>query len=149
MKKATPVRMSVALRLGYEAQIFTFSRTCTAPRTVQKLSSVRMALLNIKFLVAYADLTCEDLLIGLPVLRHLRIDTKTLLEINLSSLDRIDCEIPEGFYNSKTGGNVSHLMEDRRNKIQKPVPDYEKLNPNRLRGNYSKTLAYKDPFLDR
>lgn len=96
MKNTKTVRMSVALKYGDEAQTSSFSRAWTARRIVLKVSSGRMALLNLKFLVADEDLTSEDLLIGLPVLRHLPIDTKTFLENNRSLLDGMDCNAADG-----------------------------------------------------
>ena len=76
-----PVRLQVALKTGKndKAQTFRFSRSGMVPRTVLHLSAGQLALINVSFLIADDDLTCEDLLIGLPVLRHLQVDTKTLL----------------------------------------------------------------------
>ena len=65
-----PVRLNVALKTGDEAQSFFVSRTWVAPRTVLQLSSGQLALANVTFLVADDDLACEELIIGLPVLRH-------------------------------------------------------------------------------
>lgn len=71
------VRLKVALTKKDETTQFPFSRAWTVPSTVLHLSSGRLALKNIKFLLDDDDNTmvCEDLLIGLPVLRHLRVDT--------------------------------------------------------------------------
>lgn len=87
--------MSVPLKFGDEAHTFSFSPACTAPRTVFQLSSGLMDLLNIRFLVAEEDLTSEDLLMGLPVLRHFRIDSKTLLDNIHISIDGMDCTAGE------------------------------------------------------
>lgn len=86
-----PVQIQVALKEGEEADVFTFSRTWLVPRLVLELSSGRLALRNVSFLVADKDLSCEDLLIGLPVLRHLEIDSRTMLERNRAILDGTDC----------------------------------------------------------
>lgn len=51
----------------------------------------RNALLNVEYLVADANLAVEDLLIGLAVLRHLGVDTKTILEKLHDLLYRSDC----------------------------------------------------------
>lgn len=51
----------------------------------------KLVLLNVSFFVADDDLSCEELLIGLPVLRHLRIDNKTVMKTNPSKLDGTDC----------------------------------------------------------
>lgn len=47
--------------------------------------------LNISVLFSDAYLVCEDMLVGLPVLRHLQIDSRTLPEINLYVFDRLYC----------------------------------------------------------
>lgn len=51
------------------------------------LASGHMKLLNVTFLVADANLEEEDLLLGRPLLSHLKIDSRTLLENNRHSLD--------------------------------------------------------------
>lgn len=56
---------------------------------------------------------CEDLLIGLPVLQHLHVDTKTLLENNIKSLEGTDCTLPENDL-TKTG-KLNRLMTARLN----------------------------------
>lgn len=89
--KITAITLTVALHFETEAQQFSFSRSWTVPRTVLHLSNRELALVTIAFFVAEDDLACEDLLTGLPVLRHLRIDTRTLLEKNCSILDGADC----------------------------------------------------------
>ena len=90
MRCVTPVKLQVSLKAGDEAHSFCFSRTWTVPRTVLHLASGRLALRNITYLVADDEIACEDLLIGLSVLRHLKVDTKTLLETNRASLDGTD-----------------------------------------------------------
>lgn len=50
-----------------------------------------MALRSISYLVFDDDLACEDSLIRLPVLQHLHIDSKTLLEANRRALHCTDC----------------------------------------------------------
>lgn len=61
------------------------------PRLLLHLSVGPLALLNINFLVADAELTEHDLLIGQPVLKHLGIDSKTTLENNRAQLNEMDC----------------------------------------------------------
>lgn len=68
-----------------------------------------MALCNISILVSDDDLTCKYLLIGLPFLQHLRIDSRTLLENNRSILDGMDFAIVGN--PTETGiGQVCRLM---------------------------------------
>lgn len=80
IKKIFAVMLQVALKDGSDATKFTLPQTSTAPRTVLKLSIVALALLSIEHLVTDPDIAVGDLLIYLPVLRHLSVDTKTLLE---------------------------------------------------------------------
>lgn len=49
------------------------------------------ALVTVIVLVSYGDLPMEDLLISLPVLQHLVVDSKTLLEQRSDALDGPDC----------------------------------------------------------
>ena len=72
----SPVLLQVALKQGEEPQKFSFSRIWTAPRTVLQLCTGSLALVDFKYLVADDDLACEPILIGLPVLQHLQVDTK-------------------------------------------------------------------------
>lgn len=129
------VRLTVALKAGEEAQTFLFSRSCLAPRTILHLASEKLALVNITFLVADDDLPCEDLLIGLPVLQHLKIDTRTLLENNRAELGGADCTLGMDPLVNMTGGYVSRLMVARLNHL----PNREHLHlpdPLRPRANY-------------
>eukprot|EP00171_Calliarthron_tuberculosum_P003723 IDg3723t1 len=82
---------SFELAEAAELKSFNFSRTWTVPRTTLHLSTGPMALRNISFLVSDAHLACESILIGLPVLRHLHIDSRTLLERNREALDGTNC----------------------------------------------------------
>lgn len=50
-----------------------------------------MALVNVEFLVAEKEIACEDILVGLPVLRHLGMDSLTLLERNWNTLTGTYC----------------------------------------------------------
>lgn len=47
--------------------------------------------MNISFLVADVDLVCEHVLIGRPVLQHLRVDNYTLSDNNRFALNASDC----------------------------------------------------------
>ena len=68
MSKIDKVTVQVALKEGTNAQQFTFSRSWTVPRVVMHLAAGQRALLNVRFLVADADITGEDLLLGEPIL---------------------------------------------------------------------------------
>lgn len=83
--------MQIALKVGAETELFTFSRTYTFPRTALKHSSAPLALLDLNYLFSDCDLAAEDFLPGLPVLQHLDVDTSTLLEERQDVLDASDC----------------------------------------------------------
>ncbi len=67
IKKVDPVKMQVALKKDSEANEFTFSRVWVVPRTVLKLLSEKLGIMNISFLVADEELAAESILIGHPV----------------------------------------------------------------------------------
>lgn len=54
------------------------------------------------------EVSCEDLLIGLLVLRHLKIDSRTLLESRRDILDGMDC-IEVGNHKTTSQGLVGRL----------------------------------------
>ena len=56
-----------------------------------QLAPGQLALANLSFLVTDDDMACEELFIGLPVLLHLQVDTRTFLENNRAVLDGADC----------------------------------------------------------
>lgn len=91
VKSIVSVTVLYALKRGDAAQNFTFSRSWCIPHSTLYLSSGCLALQNISFLVANDGLACEDVLIGYPVLQHLRIESKTLTESNHSALDATGC----------------------------------------------------------
>lgn len=143
MSSIPPVKIQVALKDSDSAATFTFSRTWLVPRVVLKLSSGHMALLNVTFLVADDETACEDLLLGLPVLRHLGIDSRTLLERQWSSLDGTDCA---GITHSSGAGRLGRLIVARMQRNSNA--DSEKLDPERPRSDYFHTDRNTDPFPD-
>lgn len=91
LEQIKSVTIKVALTNTSQGGDYQFSRVWKLPRLVMELSTGRMALNNIAFLISDAKLASEDLLIGLPLLRHLGIDSRTLLERNRAQLDGADC----------------------------------------------------------
>lgn len=89
MTAIAPVHIQVSLKDSGKPATFTFSRTWLVPRLVLQLSAGHMALLNVTFLVADDDTACKDLLVGLPVLRHLGIDVRCLRKIGARLMGRI------------------------------------------------------------
>lgn len=78
------------MKEGKEAEAFSFSRSWTASRIILHLAVGKIDLLNVTFLVADAEKARRDLLIDLPILRQLDMDSETFLENNSSSLYRTD-----------------------------------------------------------
>ena len=143
----TPVRLSVALKAGQDPETFSFSRSWTSPRTVLHLSSGQLALSKVTFLVADDDLSCEDLLLGLPVLRHLQVDTRTLLEGRVSRLDCADCSHIGYLTTISRGGSVTRMMIARLNRVREKTPvSCEYLPPNRPRVHYHTARTEREPF---
>lgn len=78
MTKIDSATLQVVLKDSTEAEKLKYSLIYAAPQTVLRLATGSPALLNVEFLVADAERTVEDLLIGLPVHRHLSVDAMTL-----------------------------------------------------------------------
>lgn len=144
--KIQSLSLQVALKEDDDAQSFTFSRAWTPPRIVLRLSTGPLALTNVKFLVADADLAAEDILIGLPVLRHLGVDTRTMLERDRKRLDGSDCSVVSP---PAKGGSVSRLMIARHNLIiEEPVSAGAAEDTMRPRVDYFESKEEEDPFPD-
>lgn len=91
MKNISPVVLKVALvEEVLRARIVSFLAIWTAPSTVLKIAKGALALLDVQYLVFYEDLTAQDLHLGIPFLRHLGVDTKTLLEEGRDTFDGSD-----------------------------------------------------------
>ncbi len=69
-----PVTLIVALKKDSGAHEFTFSRFWVVPRTILKLASGKLGIMNISFIAADEELAAESILIGHPVVQHMRID---------------------------------------------------------------------------
>ena len=144
-----PTSLQVALKTGHQAQSFKFSRRWTVPRTIMHLPSGALALQNISFLVADDELACEELLIGLPVLRHLRIDSQTLLENQRATLDGTDCATVPDIVPG--GGLVSRMMISRNSDhdVQPHVTRTERSSiSKRPHVNFNFSRQDDDPFED-
>lgn len=127
-----------------------------------ELSSGRMAFNNISFLISDAALASEDLLIGLPVLEHLGIDFRTLLERNRAQIDGTDFSTVPLHTENNMCGSIGRLMianlewiDDRHVEVDDPdylAPDDKStststdLDPGRPRRNYFSNRFDDDPF---
>lgn len=69
-----------------------------------------LVLVTITFLVPNEDIAVEDLLIGLPVLQHLGVDTKILPDERRDLLDCADCSFVQVVNEPKHGGVASRLV---------------------------------------
>lgn len=70
--------LQVALKTEKIRNTFLFFWTITVLCTVLRPAAGPLALVNVSFLIADADLAVKDLLICLPVLQHLGVDSKTM-----------------------------------------------------------------------
>lgn len=104
-----------------------------------------MALLNITFFVAADDNACEDVLVGYPVLRHLGIDSRTLMERKWASLDNTDCSIVDDRTNTDIVGRLGRLMTTR---LERTGTAFNTQGPQRLSADYYDTRNDFDPFPD-
>lgn len=98
-----------------------------------------LALKSIRFLVADDNLACEDFLIELAVLQHLKLDTRTMVEEKRLTVNETDCAAnqPIGAGNEEDG----RLMIRRLNWI----PNIDK---NRPRVDYCAARTEQDSFPD-
>lgn len=108
-----------------------------------------MALLTVTFLVANDDTACEDLHIALPVLRHLRIDSRTLLEQKWSALFGTDCSNPHRPTSGKNGGHLGRLLVARMQRAgdepsKTPAADRPRIN---FYDNRNSVDSFPDPYL--
>lgn len=146
----TPVTVQVALSSSADPETFTFSRKWIAPRIVMELSAGRLALHNVSFLVADAHLSCEDILLGYPVLQHLGIDSRTLLERNRRVLDGTDCSPAAHPSISNHEGSLGRLLIARlqrvKQSVQSKTDESGTINLNRPRANYFDHKSDLDPF---
>lgn len=65
------------------------------PEPYYVLSAGDLMLVYISFLIANDDVAREDLLIGFPVLQHLKMDTRTPLK---NSIARMETDYPDQKY---------------------------------------------------
>lgn len=149
IKKIDPVTVSVALKKDEEAQQFSFSRTWTVPRIILSLPSGKLAMLNVCFLVADDDLACESVLVGLPLLEHMKVDTKTMLDENRDRLDGIDCGMVGNPTRGGSTGYVGRVMVARYNAEGNVSSSaLATVDPNRPKVDYFEARDEKDPFPD-
>ena len=106
-----PVVLHVLLTVGGKPQTFTMSHTWTFPRSILHQAAVKLPFRDFKFLVADDGLATGFLTIGLPVLRHPKVDTRNFLELNRRSQDSTDCAVVESIDQSDAPVQASHLSQ--------------------------------------
>ena len=150
MKIIQPIMLQVALKSSDKAHTFKFSTSLTVPRTVIHVTAGQMALRNVKFLVADTELTNEDLLVGHPVLAHLGIDSKTMIEKSLDRLDGTDCsDLMSKCMDTPSVGRLlnAHIQGMCGGPIKPPqVPN--QISSARPREKYFACRSSVDPFPD-
>lgn len=92
------------------------SRMDTTPLGI-RLYAEPLALLKVGFVVANADLSVEDLQIELSFLRHLGVDTKTLLQDLHDLFDGTDCTFSLWEVGSCKRRRVGRLILFRLNRL--------------------------------
>lgn len=124
----------------------------TPQTTVWHLYTSTLGLVNVTFLVADDDLTAEDFLIGLPILQHLQIDSKTLIWQKSDLLDDIDCSGVRDIPTRKSGGHFSRLMLARLKNFDSDktvnTDDNDIIDATFPKVNYFEIRNKPDPFLD-
>ncbi|CAN8070623.1 unnamed protein product [Agarophyton chilense] len=137
-RKIKPVELQVPLQKKEGGPKFTFSRRWEIPEIIMEMNSGKMALRNVSFLVADDKIISEPLIIGNTVLRHLKVDTNSIIDAKLPELTGTDCSIVGNPITS--GGYISRLVRHRRNKVQGDVF--------RPHVNYYEVKTQEDPFPD-
>lgn len=103
-KNTEMIFKKAAMRDGEKVPSFSFIRILIPPRTILRLSVGLLALENVSLFVKDVDLSDGDLLIGNPVLKHLGVDTTTLLEQHSNVLDGAYCSDVQ--HKSMSGGSA-------------------------------------------
>ena len=102
-------------------------------------------------MVADDDLACEDLLIGLPLLQHLGIDSRTMLENNRATLDGTDFSDVETMMHNTSIGRLmlARIQGVRGTQPKTNIDDVHNKPthaPDRPRVNYNSIRMDDNPF---
>lgn len=128
-------------------KLYKLSRAWCVPSTALHLNSGRLALKNIRYVAADDSMACADLFIGHPVLLHLRVDTRSLLEDRAATLDGTDCSL-DALPRTKSGrvsrrmlAHINRVGNDKMNETDQPTADSA-----RRKVNYFSARAEDDPL---
>lgn len=91
IKKINEIFIQVSMKDVEKKQSYVFTRISSPPRSILCLSVGPIALENESFFVADGKLSDGKLLTGYPVLKRLRVDTRTFLEQRRDALEGADC----------------------------------------------------------
>jgi len=138
LRSIKPVKLQVPLSKEATAMQFSFSRRWEIPELVMEMNSGKMALRNVSVLVADDHIVSEPLIIGNPVLRHLKVDTNSIIDSKLPELNGTDCS--DVGNPITTGGYISRLVRHRKNQVKGDIY--------RPQVNYYDVQSQEDPFPD-
>lgn len=124
------------------------SCTWTPSLIIFQLATGPLAMANVPFLVAYADLAAKKLLVALPIFQHLGVDTKTLLGEKHDVLDGIDCSSVLNISTVSRGGYACRLMVSRLNNLTSSDSIDKSDSDHQLRVNYYDFQKEEGPFPD-
>lgn len=112
------------------------------------LSSGKLALSNVWFVVADDELVCKYVLVVLPVPQYLQFDTRTLLERNRTPLDGVDCSGVDNISTDKRAEDISRMMLCRINRATKrfPAEDHHQQDERRPFFHHDAARKEPDPF---
>lgn len=112
--KIQPVKIQVAVRDNSHAKRFKLSKTWTVRQCIVLcLTTGPPALVNITFLFHDDVFAAEDVLLILPLLKHLVISTTKMLEKHHGNLDSADCYDIQPNDSDRKMGVVGRLMIER------------------------------------
>lgn len=110
-----PVYIQVALSSGESAESFKFFLSCNFPLNILHFGAWTANLSE--YYVSEGDIYCAYIMIGLPVLRHLDVDTKILLEPSHAALNCADSSTVSNTTTSNGSGRVSHMKVAHLNRV--------------------------------
>lgn len=129
------MRVQVTLKKERESAEYSFSRVPAVASTALHLSVGQLAQNNMMLLVAEIMVESEDLLIGLPFICQLQVETKKLLEENIFALNGTDCSLKET--QQKERGHLRRVIDVRLNRqVSKVIAILSAVDVNQPRVSY-------------
>lgn len=127
--------------------MFSFGRMWAASRTTLHFLVDQLCLANVTYLVTDEDLASDKLLLGMPVLQNLQVETRTSLESMRAVLDGADCFTVGSPTIHGRSGQVSRLLTALMDN-ERPSAKFELcvLPENQPRVVYDEARAENDAF---